>query len=249
MSILTPLTTKECDQVLPTWTADHQKVFKYIKCLVLSVNCLTIIDHKDKAANIYVTTDASDCHTGAVLSFRKTWETAWPVAYNSYQLNNAKKNHPVHEKELLTIVKAFKKWRSHLLCAHFKVFTNHQTLKYFQSQKEMSRQQMRWSMSMANFDYKITYIHIEENTAVDALFHMPDAPPDACLAACMITCTCNAPATHVAGILNIATDQSLLEAIVTGYETDSFTKQLMKDIDMGSIEGATLTSKLLYIGC
>ena len=78
-SILTLLTTKECDWVFPTWTADHQKAFEHIKHLVLSADCLTVIDYEDKAANIYITTGASDCHTGAVLSFRKTWETTQPV--------------------------------------------------------------------------------------------------------------------------------------------------------------------------
>jgi hypothetical protein len=74
-----------------------------------------------------------------VLSFSKTWETSCPVTYDSYQLNDAKKNYPIHKKELLAIVKALKKWRSHLLGAHFEVFTDHHMLKYFQSQKEMSR--------------------------------------------------------------------------------------------------------------
>jgi hypothetical protein len=118
-----------------------------------------------------------------VLSFGETWETARPVAYDSYQLNDAEKNYPVHEKELLAIVKALKKWRSHLLGAHFEVFTDHRTLEYFQSQKEMSRRQMRWSMYMADFDYNITYIRGEDNTAADALSRMPDATLDACLAA------------------------------------------------------------------
>jgi RNase H-like domain found in reverse transcriptase/Integrase zinc binding domain len=183
-----------------------------------------------------------------VLSFGATWETAWPVTYDSYQLNNAEKNYPVHEKELLAIVKALKKWRSHLLGTHFEVFTDHWTLEYFQSQKEMSRQQMQWSMYLADFNYTITYIHGEDNTAADALSCMPDAAPDACLAACAIAYTRHAPDQFATGILNIAADQSLLDAIITGYETDDFAKRLTKDIDMGSIEGATLTDKLLYIG-
>jgi RNase H-like domain found in reverse transcriptase len=158
MSVLTPLTTKECDRVFPAWTTEHQAAFENIKHLVLGADCLTIINYEDKASNIYVTTDASDRRTGAVLSFGATWETAWPVAYDSYQLNNAKKNYPVHEKELLAIVKALKKWRSHLLGTHFEVFTDHQTLEYFQSQKEMSRRQSRWLMYLADFDYTITYI-------------------------------------------------------------------------------------------
>jgi hypothetical protein len=102
-------------------------------------------------------------------------------------------------------------------------------------------------MYIADFNYNITYIHGEENTATDALSCMPDAAPDACLTTCVIAYTHNVPATHATGILNIATDQSFLNAIITGYETDSFAKQLMKDIDMGSIKGATLTDKLLYI--
>jgi hypothetical protein len=97
-SVLTPLTMKEHDKVFPLQTTKHQTAFDHIKCLVLGTDCLTVIDYEDKASNIYVTTDASDRHTGAMLSFGKTWETARPIPYNSYQLNDAEKNYPVHEK-------------------------------------------------------------------------------------------------------------------------------------------------------
>jgi hypothetical protein len=83
-SVLTPLTMKQCDNVFPLWTAEHQSAFDHIKRLVLSANCLTIIDYEDKASNIYVTTDASNHCTGAVLSLGKTWETGHPVTYDSY---------------------------------------------------------------------------------------------------------------------------------------------------------------------
>jgi hypothetical protein len=78
---------------------------------------------------------------------------------------------------------------------------------------------------------------------------MPDATPDVCLAAYAIAYTHNAQATHAGGVLNITADQSLLKAIITSYKTDDFTKKLTKDIDMGSIKGATLTDNLLYVGC
>ena len=97
-SVLTPLTTKECDRQFPTWTTEHQTAFESIKRLVLGADCLTVINYEDKESNIYVTTNASDHHTGAVLSFGKTWETACPVAYDSYQLNDTEKNYPTHEK-------------------------------------------------------------------------------------------------------------------------------------------------------
>ena len=105
------------------------------------------------------------------------------MAYNSYQLNSTEKNYPVHEKELLAIVKALKKWHTSLLGTHFQIFTDHCTLEYFQSQKDMSHHQMHWSMYLADFDYEITYIQGGDNTAADALSHMPDATPNTMLAA------------------------------------------------------------------
>ena len=240
---------KECDWVFLTWATEHQKVFESIKHLVLGADCLIIIDYEDKESNIYITINARDHHMGAILSFGKTWETACPVTYDSYQLNDAKKNYPTHEQELLTIVKALKKWRSHLLSAQFKIYTDHQTLEYFQLQKEMLRCKMRWSMYLADFDYSITYIHSELNTTTDALSHMPDVAPNACLTVYAIAYTQNTPTPPLTGILNITANQSLLDTIIAGYETDDFPQQLTKDISMGSIEGATLTDKLLYVGC
>ena len=107
---------------------------------------------------------------------------------------------------------------------------------------------MRWSMYLADFDYTITYICGESNTAANALSRMPDVVPNTCLAACAMAYARHAPTSPAAGILNITADQSLLDAIITGYETDDFAKQLTNDISMGSIKGATLTDKLLYVG-
>ena len=108
---------------------------------------------------------------------------------------------------------------------------------------------MRWSMYLADFDYSITYIHGKLNTATDTLSQMPDAIPDTCLAACAIAYTCNTPSPPTAGMLNITANQSLFNTIITGYETNYFTKQLTKDISMRGIKGATLTDKLLYVSC
>lgn len=102
--ILTPLTRKECDSDWPGWTDTHQKAFNAIKQLVVSRECLTTIDHENPGDNkIFVTCDASDYRTGAVLSFGPSWETARPVAYDSTHLSGAELNYPVHEKELLAI--------------------------------------------------------------------------------------------------------------------------------------------------
>ena len=105
MSILSPLTMKEMDKQFPTWTAAHQEAFEAVKGLVVSRECLTVIDHLNPGDNkIFVTTDANDLWTGAVLSWGPTWEEARPIAFDSMQLNDAQKHYPVHKKELLAII-------------------------------------------------------------------------------------------------------------------------------------------------
>jgi hypothetical protein len=59
-SILSPLTTKECDILFPPWTGEHQKAFDMIKSLVLGVDCLTMINYYDLNKKICVTTNVSN---------------------------------------------------------------------------------------------------------------------------------------------------------------------------------------------
>jgi hypothetical protein len=55
----------------------------------------------------------------------------------------AELNYPVHEKELLAIIRALKKWRTDLIGVPFTVFTDHKTLENFHNQRELSRRQAR----------------------------------------------------------------------------------------------------------
>ena len=110
MYILTPLTNKSAKANF-TWMADHHSAFKSIKALVVGADCLTVVDYENPGKNkIFVTCNASDWCMGACLSFGKTWETTCPVAYDSMQLGAAEKNYPIHEKELLVIIRVLKKW-------------------------------------------------------------------------------------------------------------------------------------------
>lgn len=259
-AVLTPLTAKEYNKALPTWTPAHRIAFDAIKKLVLSRECLTVIDYEDTTKQIFVTTDASDRRTGAVLSFGETWETARPVAYESYQLNSAERNYPTHEKELLAIVKALKKWRSSLLNVTFQVMTDHRTLEYFSSQLDMSRRQARWAMHFAQFDFEIHYVKGEDNTVADALSRLPDElptiPEPVVIAACLARSgTGEDPVqsrrehlTAASTSIVITADTELLESIKKGYTEDDFCQQLLTNLS--STEGAMfdVATGLLYVG-
>jgi RNase H-like domain found in reverse transcriptase len=172
--VLSPLTTKDVDKHFPMWSEEHQVAFNMVKGLVVSRECLTVIDHSNLGNNkIFVTTDASDLRTGAVLSWGPTWEEARPVAFDLMQLNDAQKRYLVHEKELLAIILALKKWRADLLGGPISVFTDHRTLEHFDIQKDLSHRQARWQEFMSQFEMNIYYVKGEDNTVADALSQLP----------------------------------------------------------------------------
>uniref|UniRef100_A0A0W0EV84 Reverse transcriptase/retrotransposon-derived protein RNase H-like domain-containing protein n=1 Tax=Moniliophthora roreri TaxID=221103 RepID=A0A0W0EV84_MONRR len=70
--ILSPLTSLQ-DHEWPGWSQIYSDAFTSIKDLVTSAECLTVIDHDNPGDNkIWLTTDASDWRTGAVLSWGAT---------------------------------------------------------------------------------------------------------------------------------------------------------------------------------
>ena len=172
--ILNRLTWKEYDKKFPEWTQRYQDAFEVVKSIVVSRECLTIIDHSKMPENkIFVTTDTSEKATGAILSFGPTWETARPVAFDSMTLKGAELNYPVHEKELLAILWALRQWKVDLLGSEFLVYTDHQTLLNFNTQMNLSCRQARWIEELSIYDCKFMYMKGELNTAVDALSRYP----------------------------------------------------------------------------
>ena len=207
--VLTQLTAKNCDKVFPVWTTEHELAFRAIKKLVVGADCLITIDHDNPGENhIFVTCDASDWRTGAVLSFGKDWESARPVAFES-QLNSAQRHYPTHEKELLAIIRVLAKWRVDLLGTHITIVTDHKTLEAFDTQRDLSKRQCRWQEFLGQYDYTIKYVLGEDNTALSQLPDMDDLD-------CPLTASDDV---LVASILSIAADDSILNTIREGYRS------------------------------
>ena len=82
--------------------------------------------------------------------------------------------YPVHEKELLAIVRALKRWRSDLIGVPFQIYTDHKTLENLHHQKELSHRQARWMEFLSQYDGKIVYVKGNNNSVADALSRLPD---------------------------------------------------------------------------
>ncbi|KAA0040453.1 pol protein [Cucumis melo var. makuwa] len=79
------------------------------------------------------------------------------AAYASCQLKSHEQNYPTHDLKLPTVVFALKIWRSYLDGEKIQIFTDHKSLKYFFTQKELNMRQQRWLELVKDYECEILY--------------------------------------------------------------------------------------------
>ena len=109
-------------------------------------------------------TDASKDGLGCVLMQREK-----VIAYASRKLKPYERNYPTHDLELAAIVFALGKWRHYLYGPKFTVLTDHKSLKYVFTQKELNMRQRRWMEFLGDYACEIRYHPGKANVVADAL--------------------------------------------------------------------------------
>ena len=79
------------------------------------------------------------------------------VDYASRQLKPHEKNYLTHDLELAAIVFALKIWRHYLNGEKYFIYTDHKSLKYLPSQRELNLRQCRWMELIKDYDCVIDY--------------------------------------------------------------------------------------------
>jgi hypothetical protein len=91
------------------------------------------------------------------------------VSYASRQLKHHERNYPTHDLELASVVHALNVWRHYLMGKHCDVLTDHKSLKYVFTQKELNMRQRRWLELIKDYDMSLQYHPGKANVVVDAL--------------------------------------------------------------------------------
>jgi hypothetical protein len=91
------------------------------------------------------------------------------IAYGSRQLRKHEGNYPTHDLELAVVVFALKSWRHSLYGESCDIYTDHKSLKYIFTQKELNLRQRRRLELIKDYDLSIHYHLGKENVVVDAL--------------------------------------------------------------------------------
>ena len=102
--------------------------------------------------------DTSDKGIGAVLMQGEN-----PIVFEGRKLSQPKRLYSIYDKEMLGIMHALTKFRLYLVGSKFLVKTDHNSLKYFLEQKDLSEHQQKWVTKVHAFDFDIEYVKGKKN--------------------------------------------------------------------------------------
>ncbi|KAL0553580.1 hypothetical protein IC582_007480 [Cucumis melo] len=159
--IATPLTQLTRKGTPFVWSKACEDSFQNLKQKLVTAPVLTV---PDGSGSFVIYSDASKKGLGCVLM-----QQGKVVAYASRQLKSHEQNYPTHDLELAAVVFALKIWRHYLYGEKIQIFTDHKSLKYFFTQKELNMRQRRWLELVKDYDYEILYHPGKANVVADAL--------------------------------------------------------------------------------
>ncbi|KAL0559551.1 hypothetical protein IC582_004165 [Cucumis melo] len=159
--IATPLTQLTRKGTPFVWSKACEDSFQNLKQKLVTAPVLTV---PDGSGSFVIYSDASKKGLGCVLM-----QQGKVVAYASRQLKSHEQNYPTHDLELAAVVFALKIWRHYLYGEKIQIFTDHKSLKYFFTQKELNMRQRRWLELVKDYDCEILYHPGKANVVADAL--------------------------------------------------------------------------------
>ena len=147
---------------------EEMSAFRLIKEALTKAPVLAVADPQ---LGYRIVTDASDFALGAIL-LQDQGHGFQPIAYESRKLQPAELRRNVYEKEMLAILHSLKAWRCYVEGRPIELVTDHESLKWLMTQKELDRQQAKWVQTLSPFDIEIIYKPGRVNPA-DALSRHP----------------------------------------------------------------------------
>ncbi|KAK5802526.1 hypothetical protein PVK06_030126 [Gossypium arboreum] len=160
-TIATPMTKLLQKDVKFEWTEKCQKSFDQLKTYLTEA---PILVQPESGKEFVIYSDASLLGLGCVLM-----QEGRVVAYASRQLKPHEKNYPTHDLELAAIVFALKIWRHYLFGERCHVYSDHKSLKYLMTQRDLNLRQRRWLELLKDYELIIDYHPGKANVVADAL--------------------------------------------------------------------------------
>jgi hypothetical protein len=149
------------------WPPEAEEAFTQLKRIFLTEPALAQFD-PGRATRVEA--DSSGWCLGGTLLQANPDGLFTPCAFFSKKLLPAEANYEIYDKEMLAIIRCLEEWDSELRSVQlFEVWSDHKNLEYFMTTRKLSERQIRWSLVLSRYNFKIRHIEGKENVLADAL--------------------------------------------------------------------------------
>ncbi len=164
----TQLTRKNTSFV---WNEICVQVFDNLKKQVSSISVLRHFNLKQQAI---LKINASNYVKDEILSQYNDEKVLHSMIFYSKSMILAEINYHIYDKKLLVIIRCFKHWWLELKCIELliQMFINHQTLKIFMKNKQLSQWQVNYLNILSKFNFQIIFKSDKMNIKINALIRM-----------------------------------------------------------------------------
>jgi len=168
-----PLMDLTCKDIVFHFGDKERAAFEALKAAFTRA---PVLQYPDQDREFRLETDASEFAVGGVISVKCKDGEFRPVVYMSHSMTPPECNYPIHDKEMLAIIKATEAWHHYLEATPyaFEIYTDHHNLTYFTKSQNLSKRQARWQMWMMHFNYSLIYKKGTQMHVADPLSRQSD---------------------------------------------------------------------------
>ncbi|GBG67920.1 hypothetical protein CBR_g1039 [Chara braunii] len=152
------------------WDRDSTSALKRLKRALIEYPVLKVAD---PSLPFVVTTDASRYGIGVVLQ-QDDGNGYRPVEFMSARMPSEKVATSTYERELYALKQALEHWKHYLLGRHFKMYSDHETLRWLKTQAKMTPKLTRWAAEIDQYDFELQPVKGKYNVVADALSRKSD---------------------------------------------------------------------------
>ncbi|GBG81934.1 hypothetical protein CBR_g34116 [Chara braunii] len=164
-TIAAPLRRLMKKETIGKWDHDCSSAFKKLNKALIEYRVLKVAD---PALPFVVTIDASQ-HGISVVLQQDDDNCYRPVEFMSARLPSEKVAASIYERELYALRQALEHWKHYLLGRHFKVYSDHETLRWLKTQAKMTPKLTRWAAEIDQYDFELKVVKGKYNVVADAL--------------------------------------------------------------------------------
>ncbi|GBG59540.1 hypothetical protein CBR_g49800 [Chara braunii] len=169
-TIAAPLRKLLKKEAIWQWDKDCTSALKKLKRALIEYLVLKVAD---PSLPFVVTMDASRYGIGAVL--QQDDDNGYrPVEFMSARMPSKKVATSTYERELYALMQALEHWKHYLPGRHFKVYSDHETLRWLKTQTKMTPKLSRRAAEIDQYDFELKLVKGKYNVVVDALSRRSD---------------------------------------------------------------------------